>query len=510
MRNYEKWFVLLALSLSVFVLAFNTTAVINALPVIWVQFDISAAALQWIINAYILAAATSIMIAGKLGDIFNRKLLFIFGVFLFVLVSAVIAISNSTSVMIVGRLLQGVAAAFIAAGSLSILKNIFSKKEFGLAIGIWGTGIGGGNALGPYFGGLLTDNLSWRYIFWVDVIIMSFVLLMSLKCISNNLTKDDRKGNFDVLGFVLSVSGVFLLVYGLSETQILGWFHPLTYTFIIVGVILLGVFVKVELSADNPLIHLSFFRQRVFVLANLGIFIVLFVEIAIPYFLNFYFQNCTLFNFGAGEAGKAILPFSISLLIFTFLSVFASRFLGYKYAVISSFVVLFIGLFVFCFAGFKTSYSNFIFAMILCGAGIGISDPILNVLGMNALPKENSGEASGIINTVVYLGEMSAISIGSICFFVFGRNNISTITTISDFSVSQSLLDKLLLGNNYSSLKILIERLPVDMELITINIVKNAAVYGFIAVIVFCIIMVFTIILLSVFWMTGKDYGDER
>ena len=509
MPDYKKWFALFALSLSVFVLAFNTTAVINALPIIREHFDISAASLQWIINAYILAAATTILIAGKLGDIFDRKLLFIFGAFFFTIVSILIAVSNNTPTIITGRLLQGVAAAFIAAGSLSILKNVFDKKELGFAIGIWVTGIGGGNAFGPYGGGLLTDILSWRYVFWLDAVIMAFVVLISFSCLPNNLTKERKNGKFDFLGFILSVTAVFMLVYGLSESQILGWLHPLTYILLIGGIILFCVFIKVELTVENPLIHLEFFKKKVFVLANIGIFVVLLVEIAIPYFLNFYLQNCTIFNYTAGEAGKAVLPFSISLLIFTFLSVFISRFLGYKYAVINSLILLFFGLLIFSITLSQTFYSGLVVAMILCGAGIGICDPVLSVLGMNALPQENSGEASGIINTVVYLGEMSAISLGSICFFVFGRNSISSVTTITNVSVSQNFLDKLLLGNNSDYLKLLTERLPSDdLAFITVNIVKNSAVYGFIAVVFFCMIMVLVIALIAIFGLTKKDYVD--
>ena len=155
---------------------------------------------------------------------------------------------------------------------------------------------------------------------------MAMVIFIAVKCIATDSVENKIKGKFDLYGFILFVSGIFLIVYGLSESNTLGWKNPIISILIITGLILLSVFVLVEHTVEQPLIHLKFFQKKVFLLANIGIFVVLFAEIAIPYFLNFYLQNSTLFNFTAGEAGMAVLPFSISLFVFTFLSVYVSRF----------------------------------------------------------------------------------------------------------------------------------------------------------------------------------------
>ena len=505
----KRWFVLGAMSLSVFVLAFNTTALINALPVLRREFEISAASLQWIINAYILAAATFILIAGKLGDIFNRKTFFIFGVILFMIASVLLAECNNTVVLIITRLLQGIAAAFIASGSLAILKNTFHGRELGLAIGIWAAGIGSGNAFGPFLGGMLTEYLSWRYIFWSDALIMIAVILIAVKSISNNFLKKEIKDKFDVWGFVLFTSGIFLIVYGLSESQILGWNNPVTFILLISGLILICIFVKVECSVEHPLIHLGFFRKKIFVLANIGIFAVLFAEIAIPYFLNFYFQNSTLFNLSAVEAGLAVLPFSISLFVFTFLSVYVTRVFGYKYSVVGSLFLLVIGLFIFCYMGMKLSYCGLIAAMILCGGGIGICDPVFNVLGMNSLPEKYSGEASGVLNTVVYLGELSAIAFGSVCFFNFGRYTLSPVMKAADLSFTRNLFDKVLLGYN-EAVQFLISGMPPGVRNTSLEIIQYSCKISFAGVMLLTALITLAVALISASWLSHRDYNVEE
>jgi MFS family permease len=164
------------MSLAIFVLAVNTSALVNALPVICIQYNMEVSNLQWIMNVYMLAAAAFILIGGRLGDIFNRKKLFLFFSILYSLSSLMIALIDSASVLFTGRLVQGICAAFVTSGSLVFVKLTFDPRRLSLAFGLWSGLVGLGCAIGPFLGGILTDIISWKAIFWLNFIVMGVVI----------------------------------------------------------------------------------------------------------------------------------------------------------------------------------------------------------------------------------------------------------------------------------------------------------------------------------------------
>ena len=272
-------------------------------------------------NIYILTAATLILIGGKISDIFNRKKLFLLGSGGFLFASVLLVIATNLNMMLLGRFFQGICAALIASGSLAILNITFKDRSLGFAIGVWTAFVGVGNAIGPFIGGMLTDFVSWRCIFVVNAVLITLTALIAVVCVEvekeSNIIR--AKSKLDYGGFILFSVGIFLIIFGLSESSVLGLLHPIVYIAMILGVVILLLFLVYERKAESPLIHLSFLRQKSFVFANIGLFLIYFIEMGIPYFLNLFFQNSSLFGLSASRAGTMLLPFSIAIFIFSFL-----------------------------------------------------------------------------------------------------------------------------------------------------------------------------------------------
>ena len=183
-------------------------------------------------------------------------------------------------------------------------------------------------------------------------------------------------------------------------------------------------------------------------------------------------------------------------------------FFGYKYSVVGSLFLLTAGLFLLCNMGMNFSYSGLIVGMILCGGGIGVCDPLFNVLGMNSLPEEYSGEASGVLNTVVYMGELSAIAFGSICFFGFGRYTLSPVVKKVDLFFSQDSFDQVLMGY-HETVQLLMTSIPVGVKEFSFEVVRYSGKIGFAAVMLLTAIICLLTTLVAFFWLSRKDYNVE-
>ncbi|MCP4177310.1 MAG: MFS transporter [bacterium] len=501
----RKKLILLAMGVAMFTLGFNTTSVINAIPQITTSFSMPATTVQWVLNIYTIFPAAFILVAGKLGDIFNKKHFFLFGIFLYIVASILIALSTNSIYMIIVRGLQGFSAAFITSASLSILKITFTKKELGFAVGIWISLIGIGNSIGPFGGGFITEYLNWRYIFLVNVIFLALPFLIVCLFFKSKKPDIQHRQYIDYIGFILFSLGMLLFVVGMTETNILGWTNMVVYVLLISGLLLLAVFYFYEKRIPNPLVKFSNFKNRVFLVSLLGLSFATFTAMIFPYFLTLYLQNPLIFAFTPLQAGFVLFVFSVFTFIGAGLSSHISGKTGFKFASCSALLIILIAFIFLGSLGESLTISYLYIIISVAGFGIGIIEPLFNTLGLNIFPEHESGQASGILNTGVYISELFAVISGSIFFFIFGRLSIKSIGKyIPHTSTTHTLYDNILMGEN-TAIKGLHNYVAGPNYDTVVNLIKKACTLSFTSVMLYTAVLCLILLVLSLRYIPVKE-----
>ena len=259
------WLVLLATALPMFMATLDNLVMTNALPVLHADFGASVEELQWFMNAYTLAFASTILMAVALGDRYGRRTVFVIGIVVFTLSSAFAALATDPGQLILARALQGFGAAAIMPLSLTLLAGSVSLARRPLAIGIWGGVAGLGVAVGPLIGGAVIEGWSWQAIFWINVPVGVASVVLALLALPNSFGARLRA---DVVGLLLSGLGLLALVYGIVRGNDAGWDSAEVLAGLIGGAALLLAFVFWETRASAPLLPLRLFRDRSFSVAN--------------------------------------------------------------------------------------------------------------------------------------------------------------------------------------------------------------------------------------------------
>ncbi|MDD2252532.1 MAG: MFS transporter, partial [Dehalococcoidales bacterium] len=264
---YNKWLVLGVLAVALFMMNLDVTIVNIALPGIMNSLDASLADAEWVINVYILVFAISLITMGRFGDIFGRKRLFISGLVLFTIASLACGLSPNIQTLIVSRAFQAFGGAAMMPATLSILNVAFREGGRGQAMGVWGAVSGAASALGPIIGGLLVDNLSWEYIFLVNIPLGVIAVIAGI-IIINESTDPTAIKQIDWPGIASATAGLFGLTFALIEGQRFGWSSPVIIGAFGLCAIGLALFYYIENRSRAPLIQLNLFKNINFTAGN--------------------------------------------------------------------------------------------------------------------------------------------------------------------------------------------------------------------------------------------------
>ena len=306
-KSRTRWWILGATGAVLGIILLDETVISVALPTIQKDLGLSRLDAHWVVNIYLLVLACLAGAAGRLGDMLSTRWLMTFGLVIFGVSSALGGFSDNGSFLLLARAAQGVGAAVIFPLSLVILVRSFDEDERGLALGLYGAIGTVFLSLGPLAGGLLTEYLSWRWIFWVNPPIVLVVTAILLACWRDS-GKVSRTG-FDVLGFVLLVVGLAAMVFGIMEGPDRGWTQPDVLIPMITGLTLLWAFVLVELRSTSPLIAVSLFSSASFAASNMIIFTAQFGKIVLLVFGATYFQS--RLGLSPLTAGASLIPVAI-------------------------------------------------------------------------------------------------------------------------------------------------------------------------------------------------------
>ena len=400
---------LVATILASTVVFLDGTVVNVALPAMERDLGMGLAGQQWVVEAYLLALVSLMLVGGSLGDHFGRRLIFAIGLAGFGATSILCALAPNTGFLIGLRGLQGLAGALLVPGSLAILTATFQGEARGKAIGTWTAWSGISTIAGPAAGGFLTQSLSWRFVFWINVPLIVATLLLTLDSVSESRDPDAVEG-FDIPGVILSALGLGGPVFALIEQPTYGWSNPIVLVPLLAGVACFAAFVLREATARAPMLPLALFRVRNFAVANAATLTIYAGLIGSSFFLTLYLQQVG--GYSPLAAGFASVP--VSLLLF-FLSprfgAFTAR-VGPRLPMAAGPIVGGLGLLLLLRMGVDPSYPGEVLpALIVFGLGLSATVAPLTTTVLNAVDEHNAGIASGINNSIARVAGLLAIAV---------------------------------------------------------------------------------------------------
>jgi len=463
-------------------MAFIDSTVVNvALPAVQANFHATVVEVQWVVESYGLFLAALILVGGSLGDVFGRRLMFVVGIAIFAMASAVCGAATNIHELIIARSIQGVGAALLVPGSLAIISSAFDEKSRGRAIGTWSGFTAITTAIGPVLGGWLIDHASWRWVFFINLPLAAAVIAISLWRIPE--TRIVSAGRVDWTGALLATIGLGGLVAGFMESVNLGWRNPLVFGSLAVGFGCLIAFALVEAHVVSPMLPLAIFKSPSFSGANL-LTLFLYAAIGIFFFL-FPLNLIQVQHYSATAAGAAVLP--LILLLF-----FLSRWSGGLVARYGPRIPLIIGPLIvsFGFALFAVPsvgdsyWKTFFPAVVVLGFGMAVSVAPLTTVVMNSVDQDRVGSASGINNAVARVSGVLAIAVlGIVMVKGFG---FRLDHRLARFALSPAILQ----GLHTNEIKLAGLHAPAGLDASTTAAIQEsvgeAFVFGFRIVMLIC------------------------
>ncbi len=443
------WAALLSLGFGVSLVIMDATIVNVALPVVLEALHLSAADAQWLNAAYSLVFAALLLTVGRFGDLRGRRKVFATGMVVFMAASVVAGGSTGASMLIGARLVQGLGAAMIVPSTLSTLNAMFTGRARGIAFAVWGSAIGGMAAIGPVIGGWLATDASWRWAFWLNIPVGLLVLLGIVRAVPETRDVTVMPGR-DPAGVVLSALGMGGVVFALIESEWFGWWRqgsgalspvPLA---LLGGVALLVAFVVVELrraaAGRNVLIDLGLFGLRTFRVGVVAALIVAFGEFGLLFTLPLLLQG-TL-GYSALGTGGIIVALALGTFLVSGLLPRLSTRLSQRTVVQAG-----LGLEALAVGGIaavvSVSVSTWVLAALLfCyGVGVGMATAQLTSLLLFDVPRDESGQASGLQSSIRQLG--SALGVALLGGLLIGRLASATRDNLSVLHLPAGTVDSI-------------------------------------------------------------------
>ncbi|HMT04147.1 MAG TPA: MFS transporter [Solirubrobacterales bacterium] len=338
----KRWWALAVIALAQFMVIMDTSIIGVALPEIQTDLGFSQTSLSWVFNAYVVALGGLLLLGGRLSDLFGARPVFSAGWIVLLAGSVIAAVAGSVGVELAGRAVQGVGAALIAPSALTLLMMLFGNdpKELTKAIALYGAAAPAGGTAGVFLGGVITEWMSWPWIFWLYVPIAIGALIATPALMPRS---EPQRGRVDIAGAISVTGGLALAVLGMVRAPVEGWGSLTTIGTLVAAAALLALFVVIQSKRENPLVRLGIFATPNLTGANIAQLLLGAAWIPMWYFLNLYLQQ--VLGYGAFASGAALLP--MTLMIMLLMIVVAPRVIarfGFKAPIIAGLLVLAAGL----------------------------------------------------------------------------------------------------------------------------------------------------------------------
>ena len=412
----RKWLALILLCAVQFMVVLDVAIVNVALPTIKNALDFSDANLQWVVSAYTLTFGGFLMLGSRIADLLGRKRMFMAGLVLFSAASLACGLSQSDTQLIVFRAIQGLGAAVISPAALAILTTTFREgEERNKALAIWGAIAGTGGAVGVLLGGILTDQVGWEWIFFLNVPIGLIVILAGQRVLHESRVELGSR-SLDIAGAILVTAGLTLLVYGLVTTDTYSWGSTRVLGSLAGAAVLLAGFVAVELRAKAPILPFSIFRLKSLTGANIVGLLLGAAIFSMFFLLSLYMQQ--VLGYSALKAGVAYLLVASVIIVAAGASQALVTRIGVRSVLITGMVLLVAGLLWFSQVSVHGSYATDLApGFILAGIGLGFSFVPVQIASLIGVTHDEAGIASGLINTSQQVGGALGVAVLSTITF---------------------------------------------------------------------------------------------
>jgi EmrB/QacA subfamily drug resistance transporter len=436
----RRWWTLAAMCFALFMVMLDNTVTNVALPSIQRTFDASLSALEWTINAYSLSFAVLLVTGGRLGDIFGRRKVFLIGVVVFGASSATIGLAPSEGWLVASRAVQGMGAALMMPATLSIITNAFPPSERGKAIGTWAGVSAIALALGPLVGGWLTEDVTWRAIFFINVPVAIVAIAVTL--FSTHESRDESATKqVDYAGIATLTIGLTALVLALVEGNAWGWGSARILGLFAVAVIGLVSFLFIETRVKAPIVDFSFFRSRSFVGANLVAFAISFGMFAVFFFLALYMQN--ILGYSPLQTGVRFLPSTVVIMVAGPVAGRLADRIGPRTPLVVGLLFVTVSLAWQSRIETDTSFAFLVVPFILLGVGMGFTMSPMSTAAMNAVDRSKAGVASGTLSMTRMVGGTFGVAALGALVAAVGRHDLAQTLPQVPEGTREKLVDAL-------------------------------------------------------------------
>jgi EmrB/QacA subfamily drug resistance transporter len=402
----RRWWTLGAMCFALFMVMLDNTVVNVALPSIRDSFDSSISALEWTVNAYTLTFAVLLITGGRLGDIFGRRKVFLIGVVAFASASALAGLAPTDAALVGARALQGIGAALMMPSTLSIISNTFPPHERGRAIGTWAGVSALALAMGPVLGGWLTESVSWRLIFFINVPVA--VAAVAVTLFATDESRDETVDRtVDYRGIALLTVGLTSLVLALVESN--QWSAAPVVALLALSGVALATFAVIERRVKAPIVDFSFFRSRAFVGTNLVAFSLSFAMMAMFFFIALYIQN--VLGYGPLEAGVRFLPTTLVIMVAGPIAGRLTDKIGPRSLMTAGLLLVSVSMYIQSRIDIDTTYADLWPAFILMGLGMGLTMSPMSTAAMNSVDRTKAGVASGTLTMSRMVGGTLGVAV---------------------------------------------------------------------------------------------------
>ncbi|MEW9533058.1 DHA2 family efflux MFS transporter permease subunit [Microbispora sp. NPDC049125] len=391
---------LLAVSLGVIMVMLDGTVVAIANPVIGQDLGASLSDLQWITSGYLLALAVFLITAGKLGDLFGHKMVFLVGVAGFALSSLAIGLTSSVGMLIAFRVLQGLFGALLQPAALALLRSAFPGDKLNTAMGAWGAIIGLSSAAGPIVGGLLVENVSWQSVFFINVPVGAVAFGFGLWALRES--KARTLSRIDWTGVVLLSWAMFDLVWAIIKAPEWGWGDPLTIGFLVAAAVIGALFIFWQTRAREPLLPLSLFRNISVSIGTALMIMMAFSMFGAMFFLTFFFQG--VHGLSPLESGLRMLPMSAGMIVASPIAGVLIGKIGAKITISGGMLITAVAMFLMSRLSVEAAFVDSAIPFVLLAFGLSpVFVGATEIIVGNA-PEELSGVAGGVQNSAMQVG----------------------------------------------------------------------------------------------------------
>jgi EmrB/QacA subfamily drug resistance transporter len=425
----RRWAALSVIALAQFVVIMDTSIIGVALPKMRADLGFSPDGLQWVFNGFVVAFGGLLLLGGRLSDLFGARRVFATGWAVLLAGSVVSAVADSAGAVVAGRAVQGAGSALIAPAALTLLMSLFAgTAELPKALALYGAAAPAGGTAGVFLGGVITEWLSWPWIFWLYVPIAAAVLLATPAVMP---APAGRRGSVDVAGALTVTAGLAVAVLGVVRAPTFGWGSGQTVGALVAAALLLVVFLLIEAKVSTPLVRLGIFLSPMLPAANLAQLLLGAAWVPLWFFLNLYLQQ--VLGYGAFASGAALLPMTVLIMVLMVAVApkLIARF-GVKPLIVAGLLALAAGLFWLSLARPGGNFAVDVLPASLVAA-LGQALAFIPSLGtaLSSAPPHERGLAAGIVNTAYQVGSALGLAAMTAVGAANGAGRLSDVTALT-------------------------------------------------------------------------------